>query len=61
VSSSTALEDLEHFDCYCIKNWGGCATLDCRYWSMDCSMEDNCFVPHSLLAPNPQMIAKDKS
>ena len=31
----------------------------CR--SMDCSWEDNCSVPYSLLAPDPQMNTKDKS
>jgi hypothetical protein len=28
---------------------------------MDCSWEDNCSVPHSLLAPDLQINTKDKS
>jgi hypothetical protein len=58
--SSTALEGLEHYDCYSMRSWGGFATLDCRYWSMYCSLEDNCSVPHSLLAPGLQMNTKGK-
>jgi hypothetical protein len=45
-----ALMDSTHSDCYSMKNWGGFATLHCKCWSMDCSLEDSYFVPHTLLA-----------
>ena len=59
--SSTALEGSEHFDCYSMRSWGSFATLDCRCWSMDCSLEDNCSIPHSLHALDLQMNTKGKS
>jgi hypothetical protein len=60
-SSFAALEGLEYSDYYFMKSLGGFANLDCRCWSMDCSWEDNCSFPHSLLAPNLQMNTNDKS
>jgi hypothetical protein len=36
-------------DCYSI-SLGGYATLDCKCWSIGCFLEDNCSVPHNLLA-----------
>jgi hypothetical protein len=44
----TALVDSAHSDCYSMKNWGGFAILHCKYWSMDCSLEDSYSIPHSL-------------
>jgi hypothetical protein len=58
--SSVALDGSEHSDCYSMRSWGGFATLDCRCWSMGCSWEDNCFVPHSLLALDLQMNTNGK-
>jgi hypothetical protein len=45
-----ALMGSTHFDCYSMKYWGGSSTLHCKCWSKDCSLEDNCFGPHSSLA-----------
>jgi len=39
-------------DCYSMKNWGGFATLHCKCWSIDCSLEGNYSSPHNLLAPD---------
>jgi hypothetical protein len=50
-SSFAALKGSEHSNCYFMRNWDGCATLHCRCWSMDCSLENNYYVPHSFLAP----------
>jgi hypothetical protein len=47
-----AFMDFAHSDCYSIKNWGGFATLHCKCWSMDCSLEDSYSGPHNLLAPD---------
>jgi hypothetical protein len=47
-----ALGDFAHSGCYSMKNWGGFATLHCRCWSMDCSLEGNYSGPHNLLAPD---------
>jgi hypothetical protein len=58
--SSTTLEGSEHFNCYSMRSWGVFTTLDCRYWNMDCSLEDNCYVPQSLLALDLQMNTKGK-
>jgi hypothetical protein len=59
-SSSTTFKGSEHFDCYSMRSWDGLATLDCRCWSMDCSWEDNCSIPHSLLALDLQINTKGK-
>ena len=60
-SSSAALEGSNHSNYYSMRIWGGFATLDYRCWSMDCSWEGNCSVPHSLLTPNLQINTKDKT
>jgi hypothetical protein len=44
--------DSGHSNCYSMKNWSGFATLHCKSWSMDSSLEGNYFGPHNLLAPN---------
>jgi hypothetical protein len=46
------LGDFAHSECYSMKNWGGFATLHCRCWSMDCSLEGNYFGPYNLVAPD---------
>jgi hypothetical protein len=42
-----ALVDFAHSDYCYIKDWGGFATLHCRCWSTDCSLENNYFGPYS--------------
>jgi hypothetical protein len=59
-NSFAALENSEHSDCYSMRILGGFATLDYRRWSMGCSWEDSCSVPHSLLALDLQMNTKGK-
>jgi hypothetical protein len=44
-----------------MRSWGDFANLDYRYWSMDCSLEDNYSVPHSLLTLDLQINTKDIS
>jgi hypothetical protein len=51
-NSLAALVDSAHSDCYSMKNWGGFATLHCKCWSMDCSLEGNYSSPHNLLVPD---------
>jgi hypothetical protein len=47
-----ALGDFAHSECYSMKNWGRFATLHCKCWGMDCSLEDSYSGPHSSLAPD---------
>jgi hypothetical protein len=42
-------------DCYSMRSLGGFVTLDCKCWIMGCFWEDNCSVPHNLLARDLQM------
>jgi len=42
------LGDFAHAERYSMKNWGGFATLHCKCWSMDCSLEDSYSGPHNL-------------
>jgi hypothetical protein len=60
-NSFAALENSKHSNCYSMRSLGGFATLDCRYWNMGCSWEDNCSIPHSFLVLDPQMNTKGKS
>jgi hypothetical protein len=46
------LGDFARSEYYSVKNWGGFATLYCKCWSMDYSLEDSYSGPHSSLAPD---------
>ena len=53
------LADFEHW-CSGRKDVDDSVTQDCRCWSMGCYWEDNCSVPHNLLALDLQKNTKDK-
>jgi hypothetical protein len=59
-NSFAALEGSGHFDYCSRRSWGGFTILDCMCWSMGCAWEDNCSVPHNLLALDLQRNTKDK-